>query len=193
MKAEDVKIGMKVKIASNPPECNYGHGQVGNIIIITHAQSQLGIFGASGFTGKFGGKDGYIDCQYFEPAAFTRDMLKTGMRVVYREGVARVVSRGAFRGPNGGAVVDDFMKSFTQDLYSAHGAPSMDIMEVYAAPANCEDFFNLDEKGELLFKREESPKKTAKQKKAEELLAEADKLKAQFEALVKQATDLAGE
>ena len=127
---------------------------------------------------------------YLEPHAFTKADLKTGMRVIYRKGACRAVveeyltDRFSSVGPR--------LADYDETMYSCYSS-SIDIMEVYAAPASCEDFFNLDVRGALLFKREEPPVKTEKQKQAEELVAKAEELKAQFEALIEQATDLAGE
>ncbi len=190
MKAEDVKIGMKVKIVSNPPAYCYGHNQVGTVLTITVLPDTLGRRGAVGFKGEHGGEHGYINCMYIEPHTFTKADLKTGMRVIYRKGACRAVveeyltDRFSSVGPR--------LADYDETMYSGYSG-AIDIMEVYAAPASCEDFFNLDVRGELLFKREEAPVKTEKQKQAEELMAKAEELKAQLEALVKQATDLAGE
>ena len=192
MKAEDVKIGMKVKIVSNPPYSKYGHNnRVGNILTITTLPDTLGwCDGVVSLKGGSSGELGYINCMYIEPHTFTKSDLKTGMRVIYRKGACRAVvgeyltDRFSSVGPR--------LADYDETMYSCYSS-SIDIMEVYAAPASCEDFFNLDVRGALLFKREEPPVKTEKQKQAEELMAKAEELKAQFEALVKQATDLAGE
>lgn len=194
MKAENVKIGMKVKIASNPPKHCYGHGEVGGILTITGLPNVMHHCGADGFKGQHGGKSGFINCAFIEPYVFTKADLKTGMRVVYRDKTTRVVVGKTFSSKTGYNSVNDFASNYSNDLLNNYYA-DLDIMEVYAAPASCEDFFNLDVRGELLFKRDESPKKTEKQKQkqAEELRAKAAKLKEEFEALVKQATDLAGE
>lgn len=194
MKAEDVKIGMKVKIVSNPHYGKYGHNQVGNILTITTLPDTLGWCGAAvslkrGSSGELGD----INCMYIEPHTFTKADLKTGMRLVYRNG-ARIVVAGdsTFYTPLNRSF---FVRSFTEDLKrdTVNGPSQYDVMEVYAAPEKFEDLFNFEVRGELLFKREEAPVKTEKQKQAEELMAKAEELKAQFEALVKQATDLAGE
>lgn len=190
MKAEDVKIGMKVKVVSSPPTYCYRYGQVGTVLTITALPDKEHRCGADGFKGEHGGKHGYINCMYIEPHAFTKSDLKTGMRVIYRKGACRAVvgeyltDRFSSVGPR--------LADYDETMYSCYSS-SIDIMEVYAAPASCEDFFNLDVRGALLFKREEPPVKTEKQKQAEELMAKADKLKSEFEALVKQATDLAGD
>lgn len=191
MKEEDVKIGMKVKIVSNPPQGYYGHGQVGDVLTITTLPSHIAYCGATGFIGE-GGACGHIHHKHIEPVveSFTKSDLKTGMRVVYRDGNKRViVQKVTFAAPS---MHGSPLYHFRDDmLYGGNiSIHPLDIMEVYAAPEKCEDFFNLDVRGELLFKREE---KTEKQIQAEKLMEQADKLKAQFEALVKQATDLAGE
>lgn len=196
MKAEDVKIGMKVKIVKNPPCLRYGHGEVGGILtavkLLKWPDDQFTLM-AEGFTkSPDGSSSGGISLRYLEPVLepFTKADLKTGMRVVYRNGRTLVVAGGAtFSTPLGRSF---FVSSFTDELRREKdgGLPEYDIMEVYAAPEKCEDFFNLDVLGELLFKREE---KTEKQQQTEELMAKAEELKAQFEALVKKATDLAGE
>lgn len=188
MKAEDVKIGMRVKITKDIQRCYYGHGEVGTILTITGSGIGDSIFLATGFKNhpvQIGG----IECDCFEPVPFEKSDLKTGMRVVYREAGVRVIAGQETRDEDGSLGFS--LRSFTDNLlFNEPVGAHRDIMEVYAAPEKCEDFFNLDVRGELLFKREE---KTEKQKQAEELMAKADKLKAEFEALVKQATDLAGE
>ena len=197
MKAEDVKIGMKVKIVKNPPCLRYGHGEVGGILtavkLLKWPDDQFTLM-AEGFTkSPDGSSSGGISLRYLEPVLepFTKSNLKTGMRVIYRNGCPRVVG-----GPNCLYTEDGShsfsLRAYTEDIKKYNGLPDYDIMEVYAAPTSCEDFFNLDVRGELLFKREEPPVKTEKQLRAEKLMQQADDLKAQFEALVKQATDLAG-
>ncbi len=197
MKAEDVKIGMKVKIVKNPPCLRYGHGEVGGILTVVEIlKGPEDTLMVEGFTkSRNGSSSGGISPRYLEPVLepFTKSDLKTGMRLVYRNG-ARIVVAGdsTFYTPLNRSF---FVRSFTEDLKRdpVNGPSQYDIMEVYAAPEKFEDLFNFEVRGELLFKREEAPVKTEKQKQAEELMAKAEELKAQFEALVKQATDLAGE
>lgn len=193
MKAEDVKTGMKVKIVKNPPCLRYGHGEVGRILTVVEILKwPEDTLMAEGFTKSPNGSSlGGISLRYLEPVleSFTKADLKTGMRVVYRNGNPRVVGgHSCLYAEDGDHSFS--LRAYTEDLKKEVGNPAYDIMEAYAAPEKCKDFFNLDVRGELLFKREE---KTEKQKQAEKLMEQADELKAQFEALVKQATDLAGE
>lgn len=188
MKAKDVKIGMRVRITGKIAAGFYGNCEIGTVLTIVDGEfASTGNFLAKGFK-NYPSDEGWINCRNFEPYIFTKSDLKTGMRVVYRNGKTRVFGVNQFYNDAGGHGF--YLSAYEDALIRKSGFLDCDIMKVYAAPEKCEDFFNLDVRGELLFKREE---KTEKQIQAEKLMAKADKLKAEFEALVKQATDLAGE
>lgn len=90
---------------------------------------------------------------------FTKDMLKTGMRVVDRNGATRIVMKGVDDSEGyliGTLWVD--LKNYRDDLIDDVGIAGIDIMEVYAAPDVKTSMLFIGEKGALLWKREEKTK-----------------------------------
>lgn len=119
--------------------------------------------------------------QRFVPATFTKADLKTGMRVQYRDGTTRVVINDRLWSSD---VEEQLaLKVLNDNLEDKRSNSRLTIMEVWAAPDKCEDFFNLDVKGVLLFERIEQPVKTQQELEYEQLMAKIEELKQQAEKL----------
>ena len=90
---------------------------------------------------------------------FTKDMLKTGMRVVDRKGATRIVMKGV--DDSEGYLIGtlwSYLKNYKSDLTDDTGYAGIDIMKVYAAPDVKTLMLSIGEKGSLLWKREEKTK-----------------------------------
>lgn len=115
--------------------------------------------------------------RFVRVGTFTKADLRDGMRVEYRDGTLRVIACGMTR------TCDNYegvkLGGYSDNMIRA-GYESIDIMKVWAAPASCEDFFNLDVKGPLFWERVE---KTEKELEYEKLLAQIEELKQQAEKL----------
>lgn len=98
---------------------------------------------------------------------FNKSLLKVGMRVVLRDGQRLVTCLTHITDPKG-------VKVLTLEHLDKSGivcyATDYDIMEVWEGPELVVDFFDMDKKGALLFKRVE---KTAEDLKKEAQLKEA--------------------
>lgn len=176
MDIKDIKPGMKARIVKNPGPGLDGHGRVGQIVTVLYVGSTHVYY-------KEFGKPGHIHHQFLGPAEFTKSDLRTGMRVQYRCGWVRVVvGEKLYDDGEQVAALSPYKDSFAHLVDSG-----MDIVKVWAAPASCEDFFNLDVKGYLMFEREE---KSEKDLKKEELSAKMDDIKKQLSALQEEYNSL---
>lgn len=120
--------------------------------------------------------------QRFVRDTFTKADLKTGMRVQYRNGTERVVVGDALW--SGGGSTPKYEHAL--DFYDKHLNDPCDgqsLVKVWAAPDKCEDFFNMEVKGALLFERVEPPVKTQQELEYEQLMAKIEELKQQAEKL----------
>lgn len=93
-----------------------------------------------------------------EPQQFTKDMLKTGMRVETREGDTYIVFLGTEEGDFIQGKWWNWLKTYESDLTSKSES-KMDIVKVYSKDlkSNLSDF---SAHGELLWQRPEIPKMT---------------------------------
>lgn len=121
--------------------------------------------------------------QRFVPAPFTKADLKTGMRVQYRNGEERLVVNGNLWYSEAGKGYKYAHALHLYDEVLIDPCDDQSIVKVWAAPAKCEDFFNLNVKGELLFERVEPPIKTQQEIEYEQLMAKIEELKQQAEKL----------
>lgn len=117
----------------------------------------------------------------FVRATFTKADLKTGMRVQYRGGNERVVVGDDLF--DGGCRPVWHFSIIGHDSSLEHTTTELTIMKVWAAPEKCEDFFNLEVKGVLLFERVELPAKTQQEIEYDQLMAKIEELKQQAEKL----------
>ena len=91
---------------------------------------------------------------------FSKSDFKTGMRVERADGVLRMVYVSDkdvyFCGNNGLytpiSLYDDNLRC--RDAYSAY--KEFDIVKVFSAPSRANEFFNQEEKGDIIWSREES-------------------------------------
>lgn len=105
---------------------------------------------------------------------FTKDLLKPGVRVVLRDGQRLVTCLTHIADPRGGKVLtlEHLHRSGIVSYATAY-----DIMEVWEGPELVADFFDMDKKGALLFKRVE---KTAEDLKKEAQLKDIAELEARL-------------
>ncbi len=108
---------------------------------------------------------------------FNKSLLKVGVRVVLRDGQRLVTCLTYITDPKGVKVLplEHLDKSGLVLL-----ATEYDIMEVWEGPELVADFFDMDKKGALLFKRVE---KTAEDLKKEAQLKDIAELEARLSAL----------
>lgn len=182
MKIKDVRVGQKLKIAREPKQNHYGHGKVGLTFVVSKITNNL-IYSPD--LSKDYPTFACISPEFVEPVDFTKSDLKTGMRVQYRNGTERVVvGEDLF---NGGCVPAWQISIVGYDSSLEHPTNQMTIMKVWAAPDKCEDFFNLEAKGALLFERVEPPVKTQQELEYEQLMAKIEELKQQAEKFKPEA------
>lgn len=102
-----------------------------------------------------------------EPAQFTKDMLKTGMRVKYRNGEIRIILLGTDN--DGDVLINNehwyWLREFDNDLiytssFSTFNPSSFDIIEVYEQPFVPTEILDPSKCGELIWKRKEPRKMT---------------------------------
>lgn len=108
--------------------------------------------------------------------SFNKDQLKVGMRVVIRDGRTLAVGPSFFYDKDGNGIVATCY--YRGDLLRANGETrNGDVMEVWGGTELAADFFDMDKKGALLFKRVE---KTAEDLKKEAQLKDIAELEARL-------------
>ena len=105
---------------------------------------------------------------------FNKSLLKVGVRVVLRDGQRLVTCLTHITDPSGVKVLT--LEHLHRSGLVSH-ATGYDIMEVWEGPELAVDFFNMDKKGALLFKRVE---KTAEDLKKEAQLEDIAELEARL-------------
>ena len=178
MKIEDVKVGQKLKIAREPRQNHYGHGKVG----LTFVEVTNTLIYSPDLSEDYP-TFACISPEFAEPADFTKADLKTGMRVQYRNGDMRVVVDGDLWSSEVGKGYKYAHALGFYDEALIDPGDDQSIVKVWAAPDKCEDFFNLEVKGVLLFERFEPPAKTQQEIEYEQLMAKIEELKQQAEKL----------
>jgi len=144
---------------------------------------QYTVTGVSGFDIKVNGIAIWYEAsdftlhKSFSTDSFTKALLKPGVRVVLRDGQRLVTCLTHITDPKGVKVLplEHLDKSGLVLL-----ATEYDIMEVWEGPELVADFFDMDKKGALLFKRVE---KTAEDLKKEAQLKDIAELEARLSAL----------
>lgn len=189
MRAEDVKLGMKVKIVVSPPRSFYGHEQVGKILTIRERAGD-GDFRCEEFYDNCRGNYGAVHARYIEPVEkekkmFTKADLKDFMRVQYQNGDIRLYARGLlFENGSSGARICNF----DEDLYF-YGTDILTITRVWDAPSDDNFLLNENYKGTLLFDREAIEVEAKKNNAREELkasIAKAQKMLEDAQAQLEQ-------
>lgn len=135
------------------------------------------VSGAAGCYISVVGFDSWYNASSFtlnKSETFTKDQLKVGMRVVIRDGRTLAVSPETTIGKEGSAITS--LRNYTRDLKST-SEEGYDVMEVWEGPELAADFFDMDKKGALLFKRVE---KTAEDLKKEAQLKDIAELEARL-------------
>lgn len=153
----------------------------GDIVIFNQGSSiylskgmQYTVTGVTGFDIKVNGIATWYEASDFSYDSFTKDLLKPGVRVVLRDGQRLVTCLTHITDPKG-------VKVLTLKHLDKSGlvcdATDYDIMEVWEGPELVADFFDMDKKGALLFKRVE---KTAEGLKKEAQLKDIAELEARL-------------
>lgn len=115
---------------------------------------------------------------------FTKDMLRTGMRVVHRNGEVGIV----FKDVSTIGYKDGFdcLKGYDENLYILErdwdGCADWDIMKVYDGYSQHTNLINFNKLGELIWERKEE---TEQQKQIRELQETIKKAEEQIEKLKK--------
>lgn len=100
----------------------------------------------------------HTNIKHKEENMFTKDDLKTGMVVEYRNGIKHIVVKDE------GIIIAtqgfDKISSFRDDLSDICDIRKYDIVKVYGQPNNKADYINLDAERKLIWQREETEELT---------------------------------
>lgn len=172
------KIGDKVRCIKPADDLVYGKEYNVTFVNDNEARTLISVEG-TGYTG------GYYEHRFelveAAPEPFTKDSLKTGMRVVLRDGRTFIVMKDV---DGVGYIVSESCHNpldyYTEGLEEKYGSTRLDIVEVYSFSSQS-GLLNLREKGTLLWKRE-----TPEQKRVKEINEEIKALEKERAGLLNQ-------